>query len=88
MTSLKKYLFVYNNKDASELGANPRSRGITDRVFVFEFLFTRFPPQSGMFVFASLLTGFGVNGAALCERMWLNFRRTVVTVVTDVALMQ
>lgn len=23
MTSLKKYLFVYNKKNASELGANP-----------------------------------------------------------------
>lgn len=46
MTSLKKYLFVYNNKDASELGANPRLRDVIDIVFIFVFLFMLFPPQS------------------------------------------
>lgn len=42
MTSLKKYLFVYNNKDASEL----RVRDVIDLVFMFDFLFMFFPPQS------------------------------------------
>lgn len=52
MTSLKKYLFVCNNNDA-----------VVDLVFVFDFLLNVLPSAVlalRLFVFASLLTGFGV----------------------------
>ena len=58
MTSLKKYLFVYNNKDASELGANP----VIDIVFIVLFMSSLRSPcfKVFLFFFAFLLTRFGV----------------------------
>lgn len=68
MTSLKKYLLEYNNKDASELG-EPRLRDVVQLVFMFVFPIYTFSIRSPrfefvcffnfLFFFASLWTVFG-----------------------------
>lgn len=86
MTSLKKYLFEYNNKDASELG-EPRLRDVVQLVFMFVFPIYTFSIRSPRFEFVCFFNflfifcffmdciwRFNRNGTALCEKMWLNFR--------------
>lgn len=59
MTSLKKYLFIYNNKDASELG-EPRLRDVVQLVFIFVFpLYTFSSAVLALTFFFSLWTVFG-----------------------------
>lgn len=57
MTSLKKYLFEYNNKDASELG-ELQLRDVVQLVFMFVFPIYTFSIRSPRFEFVCFFTFF------------------------------